>query len=171
MCGHSCVLNCQIIDKEHIDVHKECHKPCKKIVCQEQNKCPKMCHFGQDCGKCEVVVNKVRLSCQHTVAVMCCEDNPSLMKCTVACDKIRKCNHKCESICSNDCEEIPCKQLVKVQSPCGHSSSYIQCSESTRPLQIAKAKSCTIPCNEVLTCGHVCKGSCGQCNMGRLHFG
>lgn len=124
-CGHSCGRVCHIIDKEHEDVYRKCHKNCDKPICEQGHRCPKTCHYEQECGKCKVTVEKLRTECQHMVRVSCSGD-PSLAQCNGPCTKYRRCGHKCKGRCSEFCEAKACQEMVQVKSPCGHTGNWIK---------------------------------------------
>lgn len=165
-CGHSCTKVCHIIDRHHMDVYKNCHKTCDQIVCELEHRCTKMCHFERECGKCNTMVNKLRLECQHMVRVKCSSD-PSLEFCNNPCTKYRSCGHKCKSVCSAICEATNCLEMVQADSPCGH-KVIVKCSDVENKSKLLNA--CVAPCKVELECGHLCKGSCGRCKIGRLHI-
>lgn len=168
LCGHVCESACHIIDKEHLDQYKKCHKSCDKIMlnCEREHRCRKMCHYGVECGKCNITVDKERPECQHTVKVAC-SGNPSLVQCHRPCTKSRSCGHKCRNICSSICEIAPCFEMVQVDSPCGHKVT-VKCTDTKNNSKLLDA--CTQPCRIELKCGHLCEGSCGRCKLGRLHI-
>ncbi|XP_031618979.1 NFX1-type zinc finger-containing protein 1 [Contarinia nasturtii] len=165
-CGHSCASVCHIIDVEHIDKYKICHKDCDKIICERDHRCQKKCHYGKECGACSKMVEKLRVECQHLVRVSCSSD-PSLAHCFNPCQKSRICGHKCKSLCGVFCESTPCKELVQQKSPCGHTVT-IKCCDANISSRLLNA--CTSPCGVELMCGHLCRGSCGRCKFGRLHI-
>lgn len=165
-CGHSCPSLCHIIDVEHIDTYKVCHKSCDQIICERNHRCPKKCHHGTECGECKKTVQKIREECGHSVSVSC-SGNPSLVRCFNKCEKTRICGHKCKSICGEHCEATPCHENVPAISPCGH-QVIVKCFEKSNKSQLLAA--CTVPCRIELKCGHLCKGSCGRCKIGRLHI-
>lgn len=165
-CGHSCTRVCHIVDREHTDLYKNCYKPCDKIICEREHRCPKMCHFDKDCNQCKTMIDKLRIECQHMVRVYCSGD-PSLVFCTSPCNKLRSCNHKCKRKCGEICEEAKCFEEVQAISSCGHKVT-VKCSDATNNLKLLEA--CTEKCNKELECGHLCKGSCGKCKKGRLHI-
>ncbi|KAJ6643913.1 NFX1-type zinc finger-containing protein 1, partial [Pseudolycoriella hygida] len=164
-CGHACASVCHIIDVEHVDTYKTCHKTCDQIICEREHRCPKKCHLGEECGKCNKTVEKLRTECQHMVKVSC-SGNPSEARCLNPCEKYRICGHKCKNICVVICEAAPCNEKVVVRSPCGHIVT-VNCSDAKINSKLLDA--CTEPCGVELECGHLCKGSCGRCKLGRLH--
>lgn len=165
-CGHVCESVCHIIDMAHVDAYKNCYKKCDKIMCERDHRCPKKCHDGEECGNCKVQVKKLRPQCGHEVRVSCSFD-PSLANCSSPCEKNRSCGHRCKGRCSDQCNATMCNELVKVESPCGHTVN-VKCVDAKNSLKILDA--CTEPCGVELKCGHLCRGSCGRCKLGRLHI-
>lgn len=165
-CGHSCLKVCHIIDKEHTGIYKKCFKTCDEKICELEHRCPKMCHYGTECGKCNVPVLKKRPECQHIVKVAC-SSNPSLAYCYNKCEKKRRCGHDCKNICGAICETTACKEMVQAKSPCGHTVN-VMCSDTKHEAKLLSA--CNTKCTIELKCGHLCKGSCGRCKLGRLHI-
>lgn len=70
-CGHSCEHSCHSIDREHMNAYKNCSKACDKIVCERGHRCPKVCHYDEECGECMVRVEKLRPQCGHIVPDLC----------------------------------------------------------------------------------------------------
>lgn len=164
-CGHSCASVCHIIDVQHVDTYKKCNKTCDKIICGSEHRCPKTCHDGKECGKCNVMVQKLRAECQHVVRVSCSFD-PSLANCHSPCEKNLLCGHKCMGRCSEICGARPCYEQVEAKSPCGHIVT-VNCADVKNNSKLLNA--CRVPCGVELECQHLCRGSCGQCKLGRLH--
>lgn len=166
-CGHACEKKCHSIDSRHEAQFKICSKQCEKQMhCEYNHQCAKMCHYAIECGRCKAIIEKRRPQCQHIVKCECSGD-PSLIRCASPCEKNRSCGHKCENLCSANCEEKPCQQQVRVQSACSH-EVIVECSDAENTIK--KLNACTQPCDFVLKCGHLCKGSCGRCKIGRLHI-
>lgn len=165
-CGHVCPSVCHIVDAEHNGVFKKCCKNCDKMVCENEHRCPKSCHFDEECGPCTVFVEKVRTECKHSVKVMCSSD-PSESFCQSRCERKRSCGHNCTGDCGKICDETVCEVLIEAKSPCGHTVK-IECSNADNKMKLFDA--CTEACNVELKCGHLCKGSCGKCKYGRLHI-
>lgn len=89
---------------------------------------------GEECGPCRVVVNDVRLPCGH-------------VQHGVACFRAQK------------AAEIRCTAQVEARVPgCGH-VARVPCFTDVS----ASSFVCSQPCDEMLACGHVCPGSCGNC--------
>lgn len=165
-CGHSCASACHFIDVEHINEYKTCHKTCDKIICEQNHRCPKICHYGEDCDKCNAMMRKLRTECQHEVVVSC-SFNPSLAYCNYPCEKYRSCGHKCKNFCSEICAVKSCTEKIQVESPCGHIVN-VNCYDAKDMASLLIA--CRRPCSVQLKCNHLCTGSCGQCKLGRLHI-
>ena len=55
---------------------------------------------------------------------------------------------------------------LEKQLPCGHIEP-VECRQATEDgLKIVE---CPRPCKEMLKCKHLCTGSCGKCQTGRVH--
>ncbi|XP_060877240.1 NFX1-type zinc finger-containing protein 1-like [Metopolophium dirhodum] len=153
ICSHVCEKNCHMNDDPEHVVYK-CLKPCENInrKCSLNHKCQKMCY--EECSLyCDVKVQKV-LPCGHIKNDVLCGLNIDEIKCILPCDRLLKCDHKCQCKCYKKCE--PCEnQVVKVIPDCGHSIT-MKC--KTLP----ERKLCTKECNRILDCGHKCKNLCAE---------
>lgn len=166
-CGHVCPSVCHIIDMEHEGIYKKCPKKCDKIICKNEHRCKRNCHIDdEDCGKCTVIVEKLRPKCGHSVKVSCHID-PSEAFCSLPCERVRICGHKCQGMCGKKCNTTVCNVMVEIKSPCNHTVK-IKCSSTDNQRELLDA--CDEKCNVELKCGHLCKGSCGRCKYGRLHI-
>lgn len=166
-CGHVCDKFCHFIDREHREQYGKCVKLCQKMTCeQREHECQKICHFGEECGECAYQVTKIRPQCGHVVQVAC-SCCPSLVRCRVPCKKIRSCGHYCNHDCSDTCDKVRCAEIVEMNAPCGHNIT-MKCADIGNSWKLLDA--CRERCLVVLECGHVCKGSCGECKLGRLHI-
>lgn len=164
LCGHVCQSICHVADSEH-ELMK-CHKSCDKVICERSHRCKRKCHRGKDCGSCTVLVEKLRVSCGHTIKVKCSE-SPESVFCTHPCGKIKSCTHKCALMCGNNCESSPCTTMDEVMGKCKHLIK-IRCSDKEDEKILFE--NCKSPCSAELVCGHKCLGSCGECYRGRLHI-
>ncbi|GFN92405.1 nfx1-type Zinc finger-containing protein 1-like [Plakobranchus ocellatus] len=159
-CGHICELTCHGYDRDH-EKYK-CNKPCTKS-CIFGHRCQKKCF--QDCGKCEVPVQKQIPSCGHKDSVPCHLPAENAI-CCQPCEKILDdCEHQCSGQCGH-CKAISkhrlCEKLVHYMWPCRH-LEQVKCHQ--KPDLFA----CPHPCEAVLECGHRCKGTCGHCLQGQVH--
>ena len=155
-CGHVCKFLCHPKDLEHEEYL--CKEECPNTIKGCSHPCPKLCY--QECEKdCPELVEKT-LPCGHTKQVRCGMDVYSV-RCKERCKKIlSKCGHRCQARCYAPCT-TKCTELVKRNDwPCGHAAT-IACS--------ATPADCSVSCGAILVCGHLCKGKCGECRMGRLH--
>jgi hypothetical protein len=129
-CGHKCQARCH---SETMHRAFACPQPCQRLHHPCDHACPKLC--GEDCGRCVVQLNDIRLPCGHIKASVFCyeaKDIASIM-CDVKVFKtVRECMHTMEVRC---CQNV--------------ASEYFECSA---------------PCETILKCGHVCPGTCGRCN-------
>ena len=144
ICGHNAFMLCYELPENF-----RCLTPCEKL-CKSGHPCPKLCY--ETCN-CVVKVPKTIPSCGHVQMVACCR-YPSLFKCMANCD--RKCTrgHPCQKICSEWCGE--CKVIVEKTLPdCSH-VVRIECHSSSMRI------TCTMPCEKILKCGHLCQTKCGE---------
>ncbi|XP_077993299.1 NFX1-type zinc finger-containing protein 1-like [Glandiceps talaboti] len=158
-CGHKCEMVCHPRDREHT-LYK-CRKPCEKIMCEREHKCPKYCY--QDCGNsCIISVKKILPKCGHEQQ-MPCHNNPMYADCKSKCTKLLSCGHRCKNKCGEPCMSTDQCQEVVIRSDwlCGHKVK-VKCSDGP--------ENCPYPCKVVLKCEHKCKGTCGKCRNGRLHL-
>lgn len=89
---------------------------------------------GEDCGDCMVILDKVLLPCGHRRDQVPCYLTKNVGK-------------------------IACRANVsKKVSKCNH-IVQVQCSE-----KVSGGFKCTAPCEALLSCGHDCCGTCGQCD-------
>ncbi|GFS28358.1 NFX1-type zinc finger-containing protein 1 [Trichonephila inaurata madagascariensis] len=160
LCGHVCALMCHPYDPKHEEIR--CLKPCTKN-CSEGHLCPKKCY--EECGDCTVLVPKTIEKCGHVSNIPCHLQYDDI-KCKNLCDEYLSCGHMCTNICSDPCVS-KCMEKIKITSPlCSH-KVVIACSEYENFRLLSRI--CKEPCRTLLTCGHMCKGSCGKCRQGRLH--
>ena len=143
LCGHACEKVCHIYDCNKIKCLKPCQRLNKNCTQLNKHKCTKIC--WEECGKCEIIVDKI-LSCGHIQRIKCCE-KPAI--CEVIVDKILSCGHIQRIKC---CEEPdPCEELVDKTLRCGH-IQRIKCGE--------KPTKCEKLVNKVLRCGHIQRIKC-----------
>lgn len=128
-CGHRCQAKCH--SRAMHEVFR-CEQPCQR----QHEVCGHSCQqltYGEDCGRCEVVLTNVKLPCGH-------------LKDDVSCYRTRH------------LKAIPCQVVVTKTVPgCGH-TVLVQCSQ-----ELDDAYCCTSPCGATLICGHWCPGSCSRC--------
>ncbi|GBM69727.1 NFX1-type zinc finger-containing protein 1 [Araneus ventricosus] len=161
-CGHTCQLLCHPYDKKHKNV--KCLKACTK-KCDYGHSCKKLC--SEDCGPCTTLVERQMEPCGHIIKVKCCMRYFSEQKCTELCEKCLSCGHRCQNKCSSDCTSKCLKKEERVSPICGHTVE-VECCNSDDLEHFAKI--CKKPCNEILSCGHECQGTCSKCFQGRLHI-
>ncbi|KAK3689366.1 hypothetical protein B0T22DRAFT_427646 [Podospora appendiculata] len=142
-------------------------------------------------GGCNLPCDKRLEPCGHRCQTKCHSDVlHAAFACPQPCPRIRTtCSHQCPLLCSDVCGD--CKVLVSgVQLPCGHVKDRVPCHmtvETSRiqcAVQVEKqvpgcghmvkmncfrdvtsaAYRCPTKCNKLLSCGHVCPGTCGVCN-------
>lgn len=165
-CGHTVTIECSDA-KSNRKLLQKCIESCNvEANCLPEHSCPKMCHYPTPCGQCTVQVEKLRAECQHTLRLLCWQD-PSSIYCEEPCERKRSCGHDCKAACGAICDNAICNESVQVPSPCGHTVT-LECCDASSDLKLLNK--CSEPCNIELKCGHLCRGSCGQCKHGRLHI-
>uniref|UniRef100_A0A8C2J0P8 Zinc finger, NFX1-type containing 1 n=1 Tax=Cyprinus carpio TaxID=7962 RepID=A0A8C2J0P8_CYPCA len=158
-CGHVCTRMCHPYDAEHKKY--KCTKDCPKVLCELGHRCTRRCH--QECGKCQVRVDKIIPSCKHNQKVPCHQD-PETFVCQEHCQKTLPCGHPCKATCGDSCT-TQCMVKVEMQLKCGHMQEepcYISRDHKREP-------NCRSKCGTTLKCGHPCPGTCYGCCQGRLH--
>ncbi|XP_026822366.1 NFX1-type zinc finger-containing protein 1-like [Rhopalosiphum maidis] len=151
-CGHACEQNCHKNDDPEHEKYN-CTKPCENInkKCSFNHKCEKMCY--EDCSLCTVKVERI-LACGHIKNDVPCGLSIDEIKCILPCERLLKCDHKCQSQCYEQCK--PCEnQVEKVIPDCGH-SIIMKCKS------IPERKHCSKKCDRILDCGHLCKNLCAK---------
>lgn len=162
-CGHTCPSTCHIADREHELIN--CSKICNTVVCERQHQCRKKCHPDKPCGECNVIVEKLRPMCGHTVKVECSKTTANAY-CRNRCEKIRACGHLCLLRCGDNCDGAACGHVIPVKGLCGH-EVRVRCSMAKDHNELTS--SCKAACDAELKCGHRCQGTCGECYQGRFH--
>lgn len=162
-CNHRCVNKCSD------PCVRKCRERCNRI-CKNGHRCKKQCF--DYCDLCDVPVEVTRKQCGHTIVVDCGKAE-SDVKCTFDCKNLLPCLHNCTNKCGEPCVK-KCVQLKNIQSlVCNHTVN-VPCflADNTGELLYSKIDfmNCAELCQEVLPCGHVCKGTCGSCSQGRLHI-
>ena len=112
-----------------------CPQPCQRLHIPCKHNCQKQT-CGEDCGPCLISFDNVQLPCGHS-------------KDSIPCYQ------------TQDVGKIKCTALVQKQvAECMHIVE-IQCwRDVTLPLF-----SCPSTCGTILSCGHPCPGTCGQCHQ------
>ena len=175
-CGHSCTRKCgevctqfkcmaKVLKDLNCGYHKiscHCGDDVSKLTCSEkcwkQLKCGHLCpgKCGEDCSqyRCEKMVKK-NLSCpgNHSQEVACYMD-PKLVKCKKHCEKDLDCGHRCPGNCTQPCQNFVCQKEIQKTYPCGHQGK-VKCFRF-------KTATCQAPCGRRKTCGHACRGVCGN---------
>ncbi|XP_051996715.1 NFX1-type zinc finger-containing protein 1-like [Xyrauchen texanus] len=160
-CGHVCTRMCHPYDADHKQY--KCTKACIKELCELGHKCPRRCY--QNCGPCQVRIEKIIPSCQHNQNVPCHQD-PADFVCQEHCQKSLACGHPCKAPCGEPCT-ARCMEKVSMKLKCGHMQE-----ESCHVSRDSKKEPhCRMRCGTMLKCGHPCPGTCHGCYQGRLHKG
>ena len=138
--------------------------------------CSRKCEFRLQCGHvCQMychVEDKLHLEyeCRRTCNKILCENGHRCsLKCCKKCEKciipvektLPKCGHKQMVPCQESVATQRCRIPVRKTWACGH-TGRVMCFESETAI-------CNEPCNSLLSCEHICAGTCGSCFEGRLH--
>ncbi|ELU14669.1 hypothetical protein CAPTEDRAFT_71969, partial [Capitella teleta] len=161
-CGHVCRLECHPFDKDHVKY--DCLESCTKF-CLQGHMCTAQCYMV--CPPCQRLMAKVIPKCGHKQMVACHLD-PEKFICQITCYREKPCGHICTKACGEEC--LPCHELVvKTLSKCGH-DQMVPCHQDPKEFnwQILSDRKCTLPCEDVLHCGHTCREKCGDCD-GKRH--
>lgn len=172
---HECTKLCK-------DVCGNCYEKVEKTLpCTHQHLMP--CYKKPETFECKVIVEKEFPECKHKGVVECfdtkcplpcenrlpcghqclrnchVENDPDHLKyvCGKPCHKLNKdCteNHKCEKMCSAECDV--CCIKVKKKIKCGH-EKVMKCSAD-----INESVICTNKCTKQLECGHLCTRQCSD---------
>jgi len=101
-----------------------------------------------------------RLNCGHVCVKKCHTydlDHTSYTCDKICKEKIPRCGHTCEQLCSHRLGCDKCSvQVEKVIKECGHTVK-INCDKTP------SREDCTEPCEKVHSCGHLCTKLCGNC--------
>lgn len=131
---------------------------------------------------------RTNLPCGHTCKRACWECNTSTDEetkidhgpCKQKCGRNQStCSHVCDMTCHGEVPCLPCQSPCNVQ--CGHSKCPKKCSEPCAPcaepacLSLCPHSTCSMPCaapcnhvpcslrcQKVLSCGHMCPSVCGE---------
>ena len=159
-CNHMCPFKCHPDPDVHSTI--KCMEKCPRS-CVKGHRCKYKCHKCKTvCRPCEEIVDKIIPTCGHEQKVPC-HLNPARFTCPEPCTKILSCGHKCKKKCGEP-HTSECQKLVPKVCPNKHEGKaecYITGDSYSRK--------CKAPCGEILMCGHLCKGTCGECHQGRLH--
>lgn len=142
----------------------------------EVRDCDKPCGLELECGhRC---LEKCHALIVHTQIGKACAE---------PCQKILECGHRCQKVCHELCgaciapigeEALSCGHTVSltcsggrpicnvvledIKLPCGHTLK-LRCSQS------GSARVCKEACGAQLACGHLCSGSCSDCQTSTCH--
>ncbi|KAF2018601.1 NFX1-type zinc finger-containing protein 1, partial [Aaosphaeria arxii CBS 175.79] len=110
-----------------------CPKPCERLLPRCGHPCQKQT-CGEDCGRCLIQIDDVKLPCGH-------------------------CKDRVECYRTEDVGLIRCTVNVrKVVPGCKHKITVPCFRDVTSELY-----QCPTPCSKLLSCGHPCSGTCGEC--------
>jgi hypothetical protein len=82
-CGHACTYKCHSDNPEHIGI--KCFQPCLRLQPKCKHPCPKQCF--ENCGRCNHLVGKVTLPCEHELPNAKCWQNQN--KKTLYCEELK----------------------------------------------------------------------------------
>ena len=168
-CGHRCQSKCG----------ESCTEKCREIVKKTDWLCGHLVSIAcsatpNDCfHPCEAT-----LECGHTCSGTCgeCRMGRIHKRCKLHCGRVLICSHSCMSRCKESCP--PCS--AKCENLCGHSECPEKCGEPCTPCheeclwkcphhactkkcsEMCERLRCNEPCNQVLSCGHDCRGLCKE---------
>ncbi|XP_022807780.1 NFX1-type zinc finger-containing protein 1-like [Stylophora pistillata] len=168
-CGNDCAsFKCFITVQKDLPCgfHKvscRCSDDVSQMTCL--NECERILPCGHKCpGKCsegscqyicmKSVVKPIDCAGKHSARMICSEDPKSVI-CKEQCNRKLDCGHQCPGICSENCERMRCIRKVVKEFPCGHKES-LRCFQSKEAICKARCQ------RRIKSCGHVCKGICGQ---------
>jgi len=155
-CGHTCPRFCHPYSHDQL----ECNKVCTKKHEGCGHPCTKRCF--EDCGPCQVLVEKLDEHCGHKNKVPCYVPIDEAV-CTQPCSKMMPCKkHPCPKMCGEVCGQF-CHAIVEKDLKCGHSAK-LECGEDPWKYR------CSFPCLSFLECGHKCIGVCSSCQQGKQHL-
>ena len=114
-CGHDQLIPCFMEESQW-----KCNAYCEK-KCKNNHRCKKLC--SEDCGNCTVELIIEMVGCGHFQTVPCYIE-PGDWKCTVPCEGILECGHKCQSLCADAIHNLYC---TKVKSKYDRSAVISDC--------------------------------------------
>ncbi|GBC28104.1 uncharacterized protein OCT59_008525 [Rhizophagus irregularis] len=179
-CGHACTYKCHSDDPKHIGI--KCFQPCRKLQPDCSHPCPKQCF--ETCGRCNHLIGKVKLPCNHEIQNGRCwqnQDKETLYCKELVTKKLLNCEHYKEIRCSKSVKNVECREKCKELLKCGH-ECLNECSEcqkysilpenSKNENKVENIKEfkrnqhgkCKHICERLLFCGHICKQYCHEGN-------
>ncbi|KAG8196384.1 hypothetical protein JTE90_009599 [Oedothorax gibbosus] len=167
-CGHISPGKCHYDYQDHSE-HFKCHLPCDKYIL-ETKKLPNVCFEACKEAKTTVmnsstvlcVVNVTKLlTCNHEVIIPR-GTNLSSYKCEELVETVLPCSHKSYVPCfkTTRMNDLVCNEVIPRVSSCGHTIT-VPCSLNLQPDELLAF--CEKTCDQLLTCGHACKGKCRWC--------
>ncbi|KAF2713860.1 P-loop containing nucleoside triphosphate hydrolase protein [Pleomassaria siparia CBS 279.74] len=114
-CGHNCVLQCYVCNRQNGEEHGKCMQKCDRPYSNCSHKCSVRCHPDHPCGICR---RPCEVACSHSRCDLLCGEP------CVPCSKkdcSSSCPHgKCSMPCAAPCDKLPCSQRCPKILPCGH---------------------------------------------------
>ena len=141
----------------HDKLRYNCMLKCTRTRATCAHPCPKPCH--EACGDCMEPVEH-KLPCGHTIIVPCFTD-VSTVECNSICNKSLPCGHLCTQKCGLPCDNVCTTRVKKTLPLCNKNPPHwklVDCGYNV------DNDMCTVECGGKLSCGHICKGSCADCN-------
>jgi len=134
----------------------------------------KFCHTFQKCSKrCSH-----RFNCGRHMCKCRCSEEHVHQQCPEPCDELLHCGHRCQNQCGEahtDLCGVPCARecthgwrcpkecsqlCVPCFEPCGWKCKHLQCNRLCH--EDCDREPCNEPCDNMLECGHLCRGLCGE---------
>ncbi|KAJ0417780.1 AAA domain-containing protein [Aspergillus carlsbadensis] len=140
-------------------------------------------------GGCRKQCDQRLPRCGHQCRSKCHSDAlHKAFKCPLPCPRVFPCEHDCPKLCGEPCGL--CMTVAHdIQLPCGHIKDKAPCHEAQSPEKVkchilvkksvpscghvatvpcftdvsCKTFRCREPCQEILSCGHKCPGTCHSC--------
>jgi len=182
--------------KESWKTFSKCDMPCNR-PCNKGHPCKKYC--WENCGKCQVKVQKILPRCKHTQEVSCYKSAEKVV-CNQPCERTLACDHTCIKLCGEVCTSVCTVLISNVFLKCSHTVSLL-CFEMEDPREYQSKKdmlmgiyysnsvsftthtleatdqqyrtkhpiTCKSVCNSELSCGHKCDQICSICTSTGKH--
>ncbi|ELU00979.1 hypothetical protein CAPTEDRAFT_62018, partial [Capitella teleta] len=165
-CGHEQMVPC----------HQDPEKFTCQILCNREKPCGHTCvrPCGDECLPCHQPVVKTLSKCGHKQRVLCFEEIDDIEctspKCTLPCEDVFACGHKCLGICgdSEDERHATCHRKCTRTLQCGH-LCFGKCGEPCPPCKVRCQGGCSHGyCKEF--CGSPCSWCLEPCKWSCPHF-
>ncbi|EED17019.1 DNA-binding protein smubp-2, putative [Talaromyces stipitatus ATCC 10500] len=190
-CGHSCKKQCFkcITRSESGEVqteHGSCQQKCGRNQTTCAHRCETLCHGEQPCPPCQspcevgcghskcalkcsdpctpCAEGKCLSSCPHSACSMPCAAPCDHVPCSVRCEKLLKCGHRCPSVCGEVCPSEKYCQTCGSEEIKNYPVDFI-CGETYKEIDLDDSP-CIFP-----RCGHflTIENMDGQMDMGKYY--